>query len=1095
MLPMRFGALHSHQWEVRSRMRRMPAALRVLRLHRLAFGITALTVIVTAGSTAASAAFAAEAANVANREALTANPGSTIMVTSPQFLSGAQAAALTRSVADSAPGLPMTFTNAARSDLLNLGYQHGGSQAQTSLLALQGFRQHAQLASGSWPGPSASGTVPACLPVATAHQLGVGPGDVITTRDANSGTIVRVRVSCTYTERRPGSDYWQIDPAGAGTVSRLSGFTTYSPLVTSWPATGWPTAPAGQSWLAIPNFAAMTAGNLAGLSQSLGASLGGLTNSANSDLQVSTNLPALLSDQAVALEVARSQLLIGQLILLVIAGATLAVVVQLLASQRAGEPSLLQARGATRRQLARRGATEAALVAIPAAVVGPFLGISIVPLVSRLHLAGTGELRLPASSPLTAWLAGIAVAAGCALIIALPWLRRPESPISQRAAKGRPRSVRTVLSAGVDLALVLLAILAGWQLAHFAAPVSTGVSGAIGVDPVLAAAPVLALAAGTLIMLRLLPLLIRLTDTLAARGRGITVPAAAWMVGRRALRQAGPALLAVLAVATCVISLAEVSSWQRSIRDQAAFAVGADARIVLPSAAPLSIGQVGNITSARGVLTATPVIRTTATLVNGDGVTVLGLNGPQAQRVVPLRKDLAIYPAGDPFGPISGSPGLAGEALPGRPTVLQVLARLTGPSISGAELTVQLTDAADIGYDLAAGPLPANGSLQRLDVSLSPGDADYPLALTGFSLSYTMPGAGPNRPAALDLESVSADGPGQAFVPLRSIWPSGHQPTTNINAPGLTGQSSSPPQVSQLRLDGQGAVLRFTTGFGQSPASLTAATNAFGIGPAYGTITVAARTATVLPGIATRAMLAASGASLGSTIQLTIEGMPIYVRLAGEVAHFPTAGGPGGGLIISQGALQGVIEEGGGLPVPVTEWWVRDSGRLSLGPLPPSSTVVTQSAMLSSLRDQPLSVAPLLALLGAAAIALLLTGLGFLVGVAAPRERGRDLAVLDALGATPGQLSRLLCLEQAMLSVPAAAGGLALGLLLARLIVPAVTLTSGASQPVPSVLVEVPMLPVLVIAAAVAITPVAAAGISILRGTATVARLRAEEET
>jgi hypothetical protein len=1074
-------------------MRRMPAALRVLRLHRLAFGITALTVVVTAGSTAASAAFAAEAATVANREALTANPGSTILVTSTQFLPGAQAAALTRSVADSAPGLPMAFTNATKSDLLNLGNERG-SQTQTSLLALQGFRQHAQLASGSWPGTSASGIVPACLPVATAHQLAVVPGDVLTSRDASSGTIVRIRVSCTYTERQPASDYWQIDPLGMGAVSRVSGFTTYSPMVTSWPATGWPTAPSSESWLAIPNFAAMTAGNLAGLSQSVGALLGGLTNSASSDLQVSTNLPALLSGQAVALEVARSQLLIGLLILLVIAGATLTVVVQLLASQRAGEPSLLQARGATRRQLARRGATEAALVALPAAVVGPLLGTSIVPLVSRLHLAGTGALRLPAGSPLTAWVAGIVVAAGCALIIALPWLRRPESPITQRAARGRPRSASTILSAGADVALVLLAIVAGWQLAHYAAPVSTGVSGAIGVDPVLVAAPVLALAAGTLIMLRLLPLLIRLTDTLAAQGRGITVPAAAWMVGRRALRQAGPALLAVLAVATCVISLAEVSSWQRSIRDQAAFAVGADARIVLPSAAPLSIGQVGNITAARGVMTATPVIRTTASLVNGDGVTVLGMNGAQARQIVTLRKDLVISPAGNPFGPIGGSPGPTGEQLPGRPTVLQVLARLTGPGISGAVLTIELTDAAGIGYDLPAGPLPANGSLQRLDVSLSPGDADYPLSLTGFSLSYTMPGAGPNRSAALDLESVSADGPGQSFVPLRSIWPSGHQPTTNVSAPGLGGQSSSPPGVSQLQLAGQGAVLRFRTGFGLSPASLTAATNSFGVGPAYGTITVAARTATVLPAIATSTMLAASGASLGSTVQLTIEGTPIYVRLAGEVARFPTADGPAGGLIVSQPALQGIIEEDGGLPVAVTEWWVRDSGRLSLGPLPPSSTVVTQAGELSSLRDEPLSVAPLLALLGAAAIALLLTGLGFLVSVTAPRERGRDLAVLDALGATPGQLTRLLCLEQAMLSVPAAAGGLALGLLLARLIVPAVTLTSGAGQPVPSVLVEVPMVPALLIAAAVAITPVAAAGISILRGTATVARLRAEEE-
>jgi len=1076
-------------------MRRMPAALRVLRLHRLAFGITALTVLVTAGSTAASAAFASEAATVADREALTSNPGSAILITSSQSVSGSQATALTRSLAANAPGLPMAVINASRSDTLNLSGGRGGSQPQTSLLALQGFRQHAQLVSGTWPGTSASGTVSACLPVATAHQLGVVAGDALTTRDANVGTVIRIRVSCTYTERQPASDYWRTDPLGDGSVSRESGFTTYSPMITSWPAAGWPVAPAGQSWLAIPDFAAMTAGNLSRLAQSLTSFLGGLANSASSDLQVSTNLPSLLSDQAVALEVARSQLLIGQLILLVIAGAALAVVVQLLASQRAGEPALLRARGATRRQLARRGATEAALLAIPIAVVGPLVGISIVPLVSRLHLAGTGALRLPAGTPAVAWLAGIAVAVGCAIIIALPWIRDPESPISRRAARGRQRSVRAATSAGADLALVLLAIGAGWQLAHYAAPVSTGLSGAIGVDPVLVAAPVLALAAGTLIMLRLLPLLIRLTETLAARGRGITVPAAAWMIGRRALRQAGPALLAVLAVATCVISLTEVSSWQRSIRDQAAFTVGADARIVLPSAAALPVGQVGDISSARGVVAAMPVIRTSASLVNGDGVTVLGLNGRQAQQIVPLRKDLAIYPASDPFGPISGSAGQAGERLPGRPTALQVVARLTGAGITNATLTLQLSDAAGIGYDLTAGALTANGSVRRMDVSLSPGDADYPLSLTGFSLNYTMPATGPDRPAVLNLESISANGSGQPGVPLRSIWRSGQQPATNVSIVGLAQTSvaaSGPPRVTGVGLAGQGALLRFATGAGLSPTPLGASTSEFG--PAYGTITVAARTAAVLPAIATSAMLAASGQSLGSTIQLTIDGTPVKIRLAGEVAHFPTAGGPVGGIIVSQAALQGVIEDAGNLPMPVTEWWVRDSGRLSLGALPPGSTVITQNGVLNSLRDEPLSVAPLLALLGAAGLALLLTALGFLASVAAPRERGRDLAVLDALGATPGQLTRLLCLEQALLSFPAAAGGLVLGLFLTRLIVPAVTLTSGASQPVPSVLVEIPMVPVLLIAAAVAVTPVAAAGISILRGTATVARLRAEEE-
>jgi ABC-type antimicrobial peptide transport system permease subunit len=163
--------------------------------------------------------------------------------------------------------------------------------------------------------------------------------------------------------------------------------------------------------------------------------------------------------------------------------------------------------------------------------------------------------------------------------------------------------------------------------------------------------------------------------------------------------------------------------------------------------------------------------------------------------------------------------------------------------------------------------------------------------------------------------------------------------------------------------------------------------------------------------------------------------------------------------------------------------------------MPAGTTVTTLAGVTNSLGSQPLTVAPLAALAAVAAVALLLAAAGFLVSVSSSRERGRDLAVLDALGATPGQLTRLRCLEQAMLSGPAAAGGLALGLLLSRLIIPAVTITAEATQPIPSVLVLVPLLPAIAVAIGIAALPVVAVAVAMLRGTATMARLRAEEET
>ncbi len=1078
-------------------MRRMPAAVRYLTLHRLAFCVTALTVLVTAVATAAIAAFAAAAATTANRETLTDNPASSILVTSTTTQFAAETASVTRTIAHNAPGLPMTFVAAPQSEALDLPAGRGGHGAQTFLLGLSQVRKHARLSAGGWPSGS-GGAMQACLPVRAAQLLGLAVGDVVTVRDSIDRASFGIRISCTFTELDPASAYWQLNALGTAAIAKAGGFTSYGPMVVTAAPTSWPVQPSAANWLAVPDFGAMTARNLSDLAASVGAALSALSNSSSISPVITTSLPTLLSDQAVALQVARSQLLIGQLILLVIAGASLAVAVNLLASQRAGEPGLLMARGATRRQLAAKGGADAALLAIPAAIGGPLLGAWLAPQMARLGLIGTGSLSIPGGLPAVAWVAGVAVAAGCALIVALPWLRRPISPIRRRAGRVRQRTITAALSSGADIALVLLALAASWQLAHYSAPVSTGVSGVIGVDPILVAAPVLALSAGTLIMLRLLPLLIRLTERVAARGRGITVPTAAWMISRRTMRQAGPALLTVLAVATAVIALAEGTSWRDSVQDQAGFTVGGDTSITLPAAAPLPIGQVAQITGVRGVRAVTPVIRATFSLPGNSGLgTLLGLDPRPATAIVPLRHDLLVKPLANPLGTIAEDNGPTGVVLPGKPTGLQVVAALSRSAVTGAVLTVQLSDAAGVSYQLVAGSLPANGKAQRLDMSFgaSPGP-DYPLRLTGFSLGYQMPQFGPNQKATLAITSVSqvtgSSQPGTAIPGIGQI--AGPNPDLSANTPPLeswTGNSrfDGPADLNWHALS-SGAVLQFTTGAGGNAID----------GPGFpesvdATLTVSAPPAApVLPAVATKAFLAASGQQLGSTIQINDLAAPVPVRIVAEVSQFPTITSSGGGIVVSESALQQYLEDNGGGPVPITEWWLSDTGTPAFGQLPPGSAITTKAAVAASLGSQPLEVAPLRSLLAVALVALALASLGFLVSASSSRERGRDLAVLDALGATPGQLARVLCLEQGMLSVPAAAGGLGLGLLLSRLIIPAVTLTAQAAHPIPSVLVRIPLTPALAVACVISAVPIAAVALSVLGGTGTMARLRAEEE-
>jgi ABC-type antimicrobial peptide transport system permease subunit len=100
--------------------------------------------------------------------------------------------------------------------------------------------------------------------------------------------------------------------------------------------------------------------------------------------------------------------------------------------------------------------------------------------------------------------------------------------------------------------------------------------------------------------------------------------------------------------------------------------------------------------------------------------------------------------------------------------------------------------------------------------------------------------------------------------------------------------------------------------------------------------------------------------------------------------------------------------------------------------------------------------------------------------------------VFAALGVGRNVQAGQLCLEQCALSVPAAAAGLLAGIGLAQVIVPAITLTTGATAPVPSALAVVPLGPAIVLALITAAVPVAAAALSVARRPDPAAQLRAE---
>jgi len=1091
-----------------------------MNAHRMVIIAAALTTAVAAALATALTAFGGQALPRAVRQDLSGARGTALVITGNSNVNAGQGAQYTSQlpgmISAALAGTPFAFYHAYWSD--PLGFVPGsrpaqpasaGNQPIAEAAVLGGITAHAVLISGRWPGaPAGGGAIPAALPASAAALLHVTDGDTLRMMDRNSGHYVRFVVTGLYRPRQVSSEYWNLNDIALTGSSTASGFTTYGPLTVQAGAFAGPAGPLavyGGSWLAQPATASVPPDELGTVAGQVDALRQALANAVQLPaLDLSTSLPTVLNGTASNLDVARSLLAISAVLLFLLAAAALLAVARLLAGQREGESAMLTARGASRRQLVRLTAAEAIPLCLLSSAAGGVAGVLLAGL-----LTGTGS----AGADWPALAAAAAVAAGAIVIMVVPALNIM-TPGTARARRGRQAALSSLTRAGADVALVLLAVVAGWQLRHYSA-VSAGANGNFGVDPVIVIAPALALAGGTVLALRLLPAGGKAGDRLAARGRRLTAAMASWQISRQPIRQGGAALLIVLAVATGTLALAQRQSWTRSDHDQAAFGSGADVRV--ETSQPLSAAQAAALAGLPGVRHAMPVATFAGTAADSQ---TLAVDSAQAANVTLLRSDQSPLSPAELFGTISPAGPARGVTLPGRTGEFQLTAVL-GPASLGlapATVSVSVEDADSDVYQLDAGTLPADGRSHPLAVTFAnqavpstaaPGasrasgtaKAIYPVRLTGVSVDYTMPASRARVPATFTVDSVSG-GPGTAQVAGSALrgW------TAAATSPELAGVRqtlgtagpSGLPALSSTAEPGGGALaVTFSPGYG------LAASGFGGVPPTSVDAQLqmtSAPPATAIPGLATQRYLAATNAGVGSTVQANINGAVISVKIVAAVTTFPTVSAGGGALIVDLGRVQELLAGRGLEPAQVTQWWLATSSGISGVPpglaatLPPGSAVTSAAGVASGLLGNPLSTVPQQALLAVAIAAAALAITGFCVSIAAGvRQRRAENALLAALGVAPRAAAAQLCLEKLMLSLPSALAGLVLGVVLAELLVPAITLTSSATIPVPPVLIQFGWAQTLSLALAVAVLPVLAAALTIARRPDAAAELRASE--
>ncbi|MFF4470928.1 FtsX-like permease family protein [Streptomyces sp. NPDC001599] len=949
---------------------------------------------------------------------------------------------------------------------------------------------------GGDAGGGSDGAVEVAVPVAAAERIGVGTGDRLTLTDRLDGPAVDIVVSGLYRPVDTGSPYWRLDDL-AGRGLQQGGFTTYGPLLAPPGALSGGRVSAGSSgWLVTADYSSLTTGR----TQALGdAARGGLAwlreqQVLSGTTAATTELPAILERLDRSLAVSRSTLLVIASQLVLLAGGALLLVARLLSVERAGELRLLRARGASRARLAAGSALEALMLAVPALLCAPLLARPLVRL-----LAGQGApARIglgwepTAGGSGTVWLVAAVAALGCTLAVTLPALT-----LAPEAGGGRPRALPGWLRAGADVGLLVIAGIAYWQLDQQTSAAGTGdadAPGTLGVDPLFVATPTLALLAGTVLALRLLPLVARLAERRAASGRGLAAALAGWQLSRRPMRGAGPVLLLVLAVALGTVAIGQGASWSRSQDDQADFRTGAPIR-VQASGTP-GPGRTDLVAGVPGVAEVAPAARSEVSLSGDRTATVLALDTSHAAGLMLMRPDLADE---SPRGLLSGmapEQPSKGAAIPAGTARLTLAATLAVPGLDpalagsrSADVTVTVEDRWGSPYRLAAGSLAADGREHALDMDVSAG----PLTLTGVEFTVVQPGgeSEEHRLTVRRVTATAADGTVRP-VPLPDTWTAGSE----LSPPSVTPDAPGAPSTPRLLKPGPLAV-EYSTGYSEAGSwKIT-------------TLTVRLRVAQPKPAevtaVATDRFLDSSGASTGQRVTVLIGGHDVPVRIVRSVRELPGTGPEtpsaqfGGALLVDLPAVNRHLQSKYGASVAPTEWWLRtgpeetDEAAAGLRAFPDTAPaqVLVRDEVAERLRDDPFGAGPGAAFAAATLVAAALAAVGFAVSATGSlRERGTEFSVLRALGASRGRLARTVAAEQGVLTGLALLTGAALGAVLTRAVIPLTVLTPQATRPVPEVHVTLPGDRVALLLAGMAVVPLLVTAALALRRTDTTVTLK-----
>ncbi|GAA1977696.1 ABC transporter permease [Nocardioides panacihumi] len=900
-----------------------------------------------------------------------------------------------------------------------------------------GIAPEAELTSGRWPHDAASGRPEAAIPDSTARLLRLHLGErvVLGQEIGLDGADNPVDVVVVGTFRPRDQAGWQGDPlSGQGFDATYSdGSVTapaYGPFVVgdaAFVATG--SSVTGLRVTAHPTLSLATRSSLARAVGKLGHADALLSSRAAGRARitrVASNLPDTLSRIQAQQATTRGTVLVLLVLSLALSLAAALLAGWLLASIRDDERALLVSFGLSRRQQMSAALVEALALAVAATLVA-------IPVAALVHARLTHLPRLRAAgltqSPTITWGLVLTVLAGAvALALALVVTVQDSSTASDRSSRRRAAE-----RSGMGALLVGVAAVGWWQL-RTQPPTST-----VHGDVTLTAAPVLCLAAVTVLAVQVVPLLLAGAARVGDRSRGLVVPLAMQQAARRPHVGTAMVLIAAAAAAS-VFGLALQTTWGRSQDDQADLRVGTDLSLAL--LAPAGPQDSIAVAAATGpAATVSPVVDTPLALGSylgdpGSPPMLVAVDTRHAGELLRGRVDAgtdwsSIGRRLAPHAPAGGIP------LPADGTGVE----LTGRAPAGASITVTPTavvqDASGFRSSVAATSLPMDGRAHPVDW-LGPIVGGARLVAVRLDLDGD-PGIDPRG----DPGQVQT---GEMSVKLRLPGRGGARPSWRL----LSARSDSPVRdaTASVGADGDGTALTATAGidlgfFVYTGASLLA---------------TALPTPTELPVAVSQDLLDAIGAKVGGRLAASVQEAPVPLRVVAVVPNVPSAPGRVA-VLLDADLLSRALVDAGRLDPVVNGWWVSKPSPGVVHALRESSLgqVTTRHEVAAQLRHGPLraTVPTALLTLVVAAAVMLVAGVGLVLS-ADRQRRSADVARLRALGLTRQDARRVLLVEHGSFVVPLVLVGALVGLVAALALGPHLVRSEVGAAPVPSAVVTVP---------------------------------------